>query len=128
MCFVRSLNCGHLVIMWFCVSSSVMHHLRPHLHFWSLWFFFKLLLVFTMERTRKTKQRRGGIGFLIRNDIANIIEECERNTDPKSETKWIRLKTKQPICIAVTYGLQKKCTNRKGRGTISRTNHRHKHL
>ena len=27
MCFVRSLNCGHLVIMWFCVSSSVVHHL-----------------------------------------------------------------------------------------------------
>ena len=32
MCFVRSLHFGHLVIMWFCVSSSVMHHL----HFWSL--------------------------------------------------------------------------------------------
>ena len=33
LCFARYLNCGHLVIMWLCVSSYVVHHL----HFWSLY-------------------------------------------------------------------------------------------
>ena len=57
-------------------------------------------------KAKKEKTKKGGgggIGFLIRNDIANIIEECEQNTDPKSETKWIRLKTKQPIIFLRNY-------------------------
>ena len=79
------------------------------------------------DKKEKTKKGGGGIGFLIRNDIANIIDECEQNTDPKSETKWMtKNQTTNMYCSNIRTA--RKCTNRKGRGTISRTNHRHKHL
>ena len=46
----------------------------------------------------KGKERKnqdgGGIGFLIRTDIANIIEDIDGQND-QAETKWIKLKTKK---------------------------------
>ena len=37
--------------------------------------------------------------------ISLMIEDLDGTTD-QAKTKWIKLKTKKPICIAVTYGIQ----------------------
>ena len=42
---------------------------------------------------------------MIRTDISNMVEEIDGPSE-QAETKWIKLKTKNPICIAVTYGHQ----------------------
>ena len=57
-----------------------------------------------MGKERNNKEG-GGIGFLIRKDIINITEDIE-DLNPQSETKWIKLKTKTPINMAIMYGQQ----------------------
>ena len=59
-----------------------------------------------MGKNREGKEG-GGVGFLIRNDIKNIIEE-ETNTQSVNliESKWIKLKNKSNIAIGVVYGKQ----------------------
>ena len=56
------------------------------------------------EKTEKN-QAEGGIGFMIRTDISNMVEEIDGPSE-LTETKWIKLKTKNPIYIVVTYGHQ----------------------
>ena len=53
----------------------------------------------------RNNKEGGGIGFLIRKVIINITEDIE-DLNPQSETKWIKLKTKKPINIAIMYGQQ----------------------
>jgi len=56
-------------------------------------------------KERKDKQG-GGIGFLIRNDIANLTETTEPNPNHSTETLWLKLKTRNPMHIGITYGKQ----------------------
>ena len=41
----------------------------------------------------RINQEGGGIGFLIRTDILDMIEDLDGPTD-QAETKWIKLKNK----------------------------------
>ena len=46
----------------------------------------------------------GGVGFLIKNELTNLIEDTSVGT--LDELKWIRLKAKQNIYIGIYYGPQ----------------------
>jgi hypothetical protein len=52
----------------------------------------------------KNRNENGGVGFLIRNDIRNLIEEYETNVTANTKSKWVILKGK--INIAMMYGKQ----------------------
>ena len=54
----------------------------------------------------RAHQEGGGVGFLIRNDIKDQIEEIEMTEENLMEKKWIKLKGKTNIAIAVIYGKQ----------------------
>ena len=54
----------------------------------------------------RTAKQGGGIGFLIRNDIANITEVIENEPDTITEMLWIEVKTHMPTYIGVIYGMQ----------------------
>ena len=41
---------------------------------------------------KNRNEKGGGVGFLIRNDIGNITEEHEPNSNNNSEHKWITIK------------------------------------
>ena len=67
-------------------------------------------------KERKT-QEGGGIGFLIRTDITNMIEDIDGQND-QAETKWIQLKTKQKHMHSSNIRNARKCTDRKSRKPI----------
>ena len=48
----------------------------------------------------------GGIGFLVRNDTKDLIEERKTPPSTNLESKWITLKGANKITIAVVYGKQ----------------------
>ena len=55
-------------------------------------------------KERNDKQG-GGLGFLIRNDIANMTETQDHH-DPITETLWLKIYTNPPIHIGIKYGKQ----------------------
>ena len=57
------------------------------------------------KEKKEQNQAGGGIGCMIRTDISNMVEEID-GPNEQAKTKWITLKTKNPICIAVTDGQQ----------------------
>ena len=76
----------------------------------------------------RKKKEGGGIGFLIRTDIANMIEDIDGQND-QAETKWIKLKKKKKKknnMHSSHIRNARKCTDRKSRKPIQRTNNRHK--
>ena len=56
-------------------------------------------------KERNNNKEGGGMGFLIRKYIINITEDIE-DPNPQSETKWIKLKTKKNINMAIMDGQQ----------------------